>query len=271
MKLIKTYPKYLQKHIKFFYSVQASALENINSVHRRLPDGTLDVVFNLGAPVLFSSNGINFFEMPEVVLTGLHPDRSFLQYAGDVNLVGAVFQPGSAQLFVNDTLEQYKGCTANASQVFGNEVQLVYEQLKETVGEKEKHTLLEKFLLTCLKKKDEYYSSRISGVINQIHTLAGNIEMSTLYKDHFMSERTFRRKFNECVGMSPKLYSTIIRVKSFSKRYEQIRSSYTNVLNELGYTDQSHFNKEFQKIVGTNPTAYFSQLTRMGTEFIHLI
>ena len=247
-------------------------MENVNSVHRRLPDGTLDVVFNLGSPVLFSNNGINFVEMPEVVLTGLHPDRSFLQYKGEVNLIGAVFQPGSAQLFVNDTLEQYKGCTVDASLVFGNEVSLWLEQLKERSGEREKHALLESFLLSCLKKRsDEYYSSKISGVIQQIYTLEGNIEMSTLYKDHFMSERTFRRRFNECVGMSPKLYSTIIRVKSFSKRYEQTRSSYTNVLNELGYTDQSHFNKEFQKIVGTNPTAYFSQLTKMGTEFIHLI
>jgi methylphosphotriester-DNA--protein-cysteine methyltransferase len=102
-------------------------------------------------------------------------------------------------------------------------------------------------------------------------TLEGNIEISELHKKYFMSERTLRRTFSECVGMSPKQYASIIRIKSFSKRYEVERATYSNILNELGYTDQSHFNKEFQKIAGTSPTLYFSQLNKIGTEFIHLI
>jgi AraC-like DNA-binding protein len=272
MKVIKTYPLHLAKHIKFFYSVHASAFENINSIHRRLPDGTLDIVFNLSSAILISRDGVNFSEMPQIALTGLYQDRSFLQYKGEVNLVGAVFQPGSAHLFINDTLQHYQACTTQASSVFGNQVYLLLEQLKNLSNEKEKHSLLENFLINHLKNKhDDYNATKISGVIKQIHSLGGNVEMSTLHKNHCMSERNFRRKFNECVGMSPKKYSTIIKVKFFSKRYQLVKSTYTNIVNELGYSDQSHFNKDFLKIVGTNPTAYFSQLNKMGEEFIHLI
>lgn len=273
MKIIKTSPAYLGKHIRCFYSLYTTENEQFNTAHRRLPDGTLDLVFNLGAaPVLVSRNGSGFSAMPQVALTGLHPDRNFLCYQGGVHLVGVVFQPGSAHLFVKDSLEQYKACTESASLVFGNKVDGLLEQLKEISGEREKHHLLEQYLLDRFNKTNlNPYSPGISAALQQIHSSDGNLVISGLYKDHFMSERTFRRKFNECVGMSPKHYATIIKVKSFSKRYELERSTHATIFDELGYTDQSHFNKDFQKIVGISPTLYFNQLDEVGEEFIHLI
>ena len=272
MNVVKTIPTYLGKHIRCFYSLYAPVTEKLYSPHRRLPDGTLDLVFNLGpAPILISRNGDEFSAMPDVVLTGLHPDRSFLCYQEKVHLVGVVFKPGSAHLFVRDSLEHFKSCTAEASLVFGN-MNDVLEQLKATSGEREKHLLLEHFLLENFSGlSTKHYSPEISAAVEQIHSLDGNILMSELYKEYFMSERNFRRKFNEYVGMSPKHYATIIKIKSFSKRYELERAAHAPILDELGYTDQSHFNKDFQKIVGTTVSAYFDQLNQIGEEFIHLI
>nr|WP_294861031.1 helix-turn-helix domain-containing protein [uncultured Fluviicola sp.] len=273
MNIIKTAPTYLGKHIRCFYSLYSSNTDKLNTTHHRLPDGTLDLVFNLGnTPALISRGGNGFSAIPEVVLTGIYPDSNFLRYQEDVHLVGVVFQPGSAHLFVKDSLEQYRACNAPASLVFGNNINHLLEQLREISGEREKHVLLEHFLLNTLNASSlNHYSQEISSSLQRIHSVAGNISVSELYKDHFMSERTFRRKFNECVGMSPKQYATIIKVKSFSKRYELERSVHAPILDELGYTDQSHFNKDFQKIVGVSPTAYFNQLNQIGEEFIHLI
>lgn len=272
MNIIKTAPTYLGKYIHCFYSLYSSNTEKLNSIHRRLPDGTLDLVFNLGAPVLISRDGNGFSAMPEVTLTGIYPNRNFLCYQGDVHLVGVVFKPGSAHLFVNDTLEQYKACSISASLVFGNDINSLLEKLREVPDERKKHLLLEHFLLDTLTRRNlNHYSPGISAALQQIHSLEGNLLISELYRDYFMSERTFRRKFNECVGMSPKHYATIIKVKSFSKRYEPERSVHAPILDELGYTDQSHFNKDFQKIVGVSPTVYFNQLNQIGEEFIHLI
>lgn len=273
MHIVKTIPRYLGKYIHSFYSLYSSVGEKLNNTHRRLPDGTLDLVLNLGtAPVLVSRDGNGFSAMPEVALTGIHPDRNFLYYQGDVHLVGVVFKPGSAHLFVNDSLEQYKACNIPASLVFGNAIDNLPEQLREIAGESEKHLVLEHFLLETLNRRNlNHYSPEISASLQQIHSLEGNILISELCKDSFMSERNFRRKFNECVGMSPKHYATIIKVKSFSKRYEQERSAHAPILDELGYTDQSHFNKDFQKIVGIPSMVYFNELNQLGEEFIHLI
>ncbi len=272
MHIVKTQPKYLTDHIKCFYSVFAGGPENVVSSHRRLPDGTLDILFNLGSAVLLSGDGLNYSPMPDVALTGLYRERKFIQYKGAVHLVGVVFQPGFAHLFVNDTLEHFEDSALDASLIFGKEICFLSEQLKSMAGEAEQHHLLERFLLKYLRTKDNGgYSSRIFDVVQQIHKLEGDVVISALYKANFMSARTFRRKFNECVGMSPKQYAAITRIKSFSKKYELSRCSYTDVCSGLGYTDVSHFTRDFQKIAGTSPTAYFRQLDEIGAEFIHLI
>ncbi len=273
MHITKTYPKHLGKYIKLFYSVHISQSDGlVNYLHRRLPDGTLDVVFNLGAVVDVSRDSTVFSEMPQVSVTGLHPDKNFIMYKGGVNLVGVVFQPGYAHLFVNDTLAHFKECTLNADLVFGKSVYQLLDRLNEVPVDQERHLLLEEYLYHYIKeKKDASTLDRISGAIRQIHQLEGNVDISTLYKTNYMSERSFRRKFTEYVGMAPKHYATIIRVKSFSKRYETSRSAYIDIVHELGYEDQSHFSKDFKKIAGVNPKMYFEQLNVMAEKFIHLI
>jgi AraC-like DNA-binding protein len=272
MHIVKTQPEYLSKHIKCIYSVYTSQFQSAASTHRRLPDGTLDLVFNLGSDVLLSDDGITFSPMPDVALTGLYGKRKFIQYRGAVHLVGVVLQPGFAHLFVNDTLEHFKDSLLDATLLFGREIYFVLEQIKGMAGELERHRLLERFLLGYLDGKDEgRYSEKMFTVARQIQRSEGDIGITTLCKETFMSERTFRRKFNECVGMGAKQYAAITRIKSFSKRYELSASSYTDIFSGLGYTDQSHFARDFQKIVGTSPTSYFTHLNAIGAGFMHLI
>jgi AraC-like DNA-binding protein len=272
MQIIKTSPGYLGKYIKLFYSIQADDSTYIDSAHRRLPDGTLDLVFNLGSSVQFSRNESDFLEMPEIAVTGLYHNRNFLRYKGKVHIVGAVFQPGSAHLFVNDNLEQFEQYSDHANLIFGNNVYHILEKLKNIPGEKEKYLILETFLSNCLRKNsDEYNSNKILHAVQQIHVLNGNVKIPDLYTHNLMSERNFRRKFTEYVGMSPKKYASIIRIKSFSKLCQSSGVSFSKILNELEYSDQSHFNKDFHAIVGINPTNYFSQLNKIGEKYIHLI
>ncbi|SEW05318.1 AraC-type DNA-binding protein [Chitinophaga sp. YR573] len=270
MGIVKTSPLYLGKYVQCFYSVLSQERNDV--VHRRLPDGTLDLVFNLGAAVTLSRDEVQFDKMPAVSLTGLYPDRSFLQYQDKVHLVGVVFQPGTAHLFINDSLEHIKASTIDAGDVFGHDIYNLPDQLNTFSSEIAKHRFLEQFLMKYVKPhKEDYHLQHIFDAVRQIHAAEGNLDIGVLHRQHLMSERNFRRKFVECVGMSPKQYAGIIRIKSFSKRYESSRATYSGILYELGYSDQSHFNKDFLRIAGTSPGIYFNQLHPIAERFIHLI
>jgi AraC-like DNA-binding protein len=277
MEITKTHPASLQGYVSFFYTVRAIESPYIfrggqGIAQRRLPDGTLDIIFNLGGKVELSRDGLHFEPMPAAAVTGLYPDRTFVKYNRDVHLVGAVFQPGSAHLFINEILTQFRADTVDAALVFGQEAYRLLEQLNETSGNREKHHLLELFLLRYLgKNKEEDTYTRISSAVGQIHRFNGSLGMQDLQEHCLMSERNFRRKFNEFVGMSPKQYAGIVRVKEFTKIYVSHSSSYQAHLLRAGYTDHAHFNKDFHRITGVAPNTFFKGMQLMDTGFIHLI
>ena len=270
MSIVKTRPLYLGKYIQSFYSVLAK--DGYNTIHRRLPDGTLDLVFNLGDAVSLSRDEITFLRMPAVSLTGLYPDRSFLCYADNVHLVGVVFQPGTAHLFIKDSLEHIKASTIDAGDVFGKDIYLILERLAGFSSETQKHYFLEKLLMKFVGPyQHEYHQNSILQAVRDIHVAEGNLDIGMLHHEHLMSERNFRRKFVELVGMSAKQYAGIVRIKSFSKRFKSSGINYNNILFDLGYSDQAHFNKDFRKIVGSSPGSYFNEMDPLAENFLHLI
>ncbi len=271
MQVFKTQPQILKDYIQCFYTVQQS-LNNTCDLHQRLPDGTLDIVFNLGGRVLISKDGISYTEMAPVALTGLYTGGRFIQYIGDVHLVGVVFKPGFGHLFVQDSLAFYQDCLVDASVIFGQRAPVLLEQLLDINDEAAKHQFLEVFLWQLLQEKSRKSPDfRMAGAAQQILNTHGTTGLETLQKSHYMSERNFRRKFVEMVGMSPKQYSIIIRLKSFCKRYELGGITYAELLTEFDYEDYSHLTKDFQKIAGTTPSDYFGKLNKVGAGFIHLI
>ncbi|WP_167278692.1 helix-turn-helix domain-containing protein [Paenibacillus lupini] len=66
------------------------------------------------------------------------------------------------------------------------------------------------------------------------------------------SERYIRTKFEQSLGISPKLYGHIIRFQRTLGAIVRGGSTLTDVAMEGSYFDQSHFMKEFKS---------FSQLT----------
>jgi AraC-like DNA-binding protein len=270
MGIIKTTPLFLGRYVQCFYSVIDNG--GNDTIHRRLPDGTLDLVFNLGEAVSLSRDSAQFEHMPGVSLTGLYPDRSFICYASKVHLVGVVFQPGTAHLFIKDSLEHIKASTIDAAGIFGKDIYFLLEQLAALPTEIARHHLLEQLLMKYVAQHEpEYHLENILHAVKNIHTADGNLDIGVLHHAHLMSERNFRRKFVDFVGMSPKQYAGIIRIKSFSKRYKSSRLNYNNILYDLGYNDQAHFNKDFRKIVGAAPGVYFNELNPMTEHFIDLI
>ncbi len=272
MEIIKTYPVCLQKEIKFFYSILAKEAEHGQAIQRRLPDGTLDIILNFGGGVYLSDNGDAYAGMPDISLTGLYKDKKFQYYRGDLHLVGVVFNPGFAHLFLRDKLSAFQANTCNAELIFGNVFANLMEQMCGLRTEKEKHQILERFLYARLQKsKDSYTINKLMLVLDQIHLLKGHASMKRLSMDHFMSERNFRRKFHEYVGLPPKKYASIVRVKSFCKSYQSGITSFCKIADQLQYTDASHLFKDFRKITGTDPTSYFRQVNPIGSKFIDLM
>ncbi len=87
-----------------------------------------------------------------------------------------------------------------------------------------------------------------------IETLAANI---------FISKYYLIRKFKNSIGMTPHQFCIQNRIRKSQGMLDKGRTI-SGIATEMGFYDQSHFDKAFQKIVGISPSAYIRSKRRIG-------
>jgi AraC-like DNA-binding protein len=116
----------------------------------------------------------------------------------------------------------------------------------------ERVSIVSTYLHTRLQqRKSDPYS--LEHAINNIIRTKGQVSVNELASLHCLSKRHFERKFKALAGMSPKLYSRIIRFQSVFPRLHEIKPSLTEVALGCGYYDQSHFIQDFKEFTGFSP------------------
>jgi transcriptional regulator GlxA family with amidase domain len=70
-----------------------------------------------------------------------------------------------------------------------------------------------------------------------------------------VSERQLRNLFSEGVGLSPKHYARIDRVRAVLAHATELASA--ELAAVTGYYDQSHMTSDFRALMGVPPRSYF--------------
>ena len=94
----------------------------------------------------------------------------------------------------------------------------------------------------------------------------GLVNVRSLAREYFFSDRQFERKFKEFSGFSPKLYARINRFQAAPKQYGSGKTL-TSIAYDCGYYDQSHFINDFKEFSGYNPKVYFTGQAE-GSEYL---
>jgi AraC-like DNA-binding protein len=82
--------------------------------------------------------------------------------------------------------------------------------------------------------------------------------MPVLARRLAVSERHLRALFADCVGLSPKRFERIARVRGVLARGGRPATRWAQLATTAGYYDQSHMSAEFSTMMGVPPAAYFA-------------
>ncbi len=101
----------------------------------------------------------------------------------------------------------------------------------------------------------------IQFAVHQIFRTNGTLPIDTLRKKIHASRRYVEKAFKKHVGMTPKQYARLIRVKKASLLLleDDFCGNINQVAASLGYYDQSHFLKDFKQVAGRTPTSFLQQ------------
>ena len=121
---------------------------------------------------------------------------------------------------------------------------------------------IEALLLEKLPKHPDRHADRIEYASQLILSHSGNLTVNQLAREVNMSKRNLERHFIGQVGLSPKSFSCIARIKNVLQQIIlQPMSAWKDISQKLEYADEAHFFHEFKKFTGKTPKEYFRSIT----------
>jgi AraC-like DNA-binding protein len=121
---------------------------------------------------------------------------------------------------------------------------------------------IEALLLGRLAGKPASYVERIDYASRLMLGRSGNMPVGDLAREVNMSKRSLERYFVEQVGVSPKSFSGISRIKKVLQLIATASHlTWKEMAQTLEYSDQAHFIHEFKRFTGKTPNEYFRSIS----------
>ena len=244
------FSKYVDRYR--FYDFDEQATLNLD------PEGSIELIFQLhGDFEQRSVIGDEWNIRPQNFIGGLHSKSFEVRSVKEQSRILSVkFNPLGARHFIQDKLNLFKNQVIDLSEVLETQA----NQHLESVSDMEMVHSLESFLVKNFNKKDAGIIDHAVEILTASH---GFISIKELTQRLNISPSHFRLRFNEQIGMSPKEYSKILRIKyitNYLKSNPSVRL--TEFAHRLGYFDQAHFIKDFQSVTNSSPKEYINRLQK---------
>jgi AraC-like DNA-binding protein len=205
---------------------------------------------------------------PRCVLVGPHiRRREDLIWTGHLKMFTIRFTAVGFRALFGMPANAICNYAGSAQAVLGDAVVELENRLAES-SDTELGLVAERYLLKRLKRSratmDGGVAARIVRTLRARHGGVGVAEMAGRYG---LSVRQVERVFQEQVGMSPKVFGRLERLKlAMAMGAKDARLDWAGVAAAAGYYDQSHMVREYRELNGATPVE-FAALGRRAREY----
>lgn len=224
--------------ISHFYTFEANQTDNTTFA---IPDGAVDIVFEC--------DQVN----PIIKVCGSTLQAKSAQFKHKQRYFGIRFMAGVIPSFLNIVADDIVNQELNLFDLLPEKGSL-FSQISSDKDFLSQVALYEKFFNIKPYVKP---SKLMQKLIHEIYNAKGNIPIKSLEALAGYTSRTIQRQFQKEMGMPPKIFSRIVRGQMAVHnigRSEQVVLS--DLASDLGFSDQSHFQREFKKLTSTTPLHY---------------
>lgn len=227
--------------------------------HRVIPDGCLDIIFDLRPSSVSRA----------AFITGLMPSYEVMRLTGNRSLFGIRFYLETAHRILKHPASSFAGERVWLEEVWGREAGLWSEQLLDAGGSADRmipvvETKL-KGLLVAADGADMLEPAVYSGM-EYMYAERGNLSVTALADKLSYSERHVRRMFRQALGTGPKELLHIVKFQCMLQHVVRVSPSrFADVAAQHGYYDQSHLNRSFRRYYGLPPANVFPSVHSRAT------
>lgn len=167
--------------------------------------------------------------------------------------VGAQLRPGAADVLFGTHASELAERHTALDDLWGGCVASMRDRLGEAASLEERLDVFE----TLLAERLPAVRALHPAVTQALQQLATATTVYEVVRQSGYSHRQFIMLFSRAVGLTPKTYSRVRRFQlALQGAHASDLGSWADIAAAAGYSDQSHFNREFRECVGVTPAQY---------------
>jgi AraC-like DNA-binding protein len=243
------------------------------AVERSLPDAGLDLCFNLGPSgrQLVGAGAPRALSPRPAWVIGPHA-RSLLieKEIADCDIIGIHLSAGAAGQILGVPASELRNALVDLDVLWGRPtVEAIRDRLHAASQALDRLAIVEQVIAERWTRAryspDATLARRLCGAVSTM----GHASVATVARAHGLSHRRVIALFDRHVGLKPKAFHRIERLRRVMHQVQgERRVSWTRVANSSGYFDQAHLINDFRLQTGLTPTEYAAQRSAVGVGFV---
>jgi AraC-like DNA-binding protein len=226
------------------------------------PKTAMSLVFNLNDSFKLFTDRLftHFTDYKKYWVAGLQTQPTYVESYGESKMIVIQFRTLGAYIVLNQPLRHFTNHYIDLDCLFKNEAEETWEKLKEAKTTGEKFLITENFLYRKFLK-NKIPGKKLISSIELLFQNKENISIGEICRQHNISRKHLNFLFQEYLGVSPKMLSSLNRFQQILQTISRSRPDrLTNVAYELDFFDQAHFNNNFKRFTGIKPNDYIRNI-----------
>lgn len=221
------------------------------------PSGFNALIFNYADPYRAYILKDQIEQVPLAFASGQFTVNYHLELTGKIGMIGLVLKASSLHNLFNLNMASMVNKRIAIESILGATGSEIFKNVRISDSIEAKIKLLEELLMShsdSAKRK----LSIIDEAINFIDHKNGMLTIDEVLSKFKISRRYLEKKFQEKVGISPKLYARIKRFGYLSNKVAHHQTvDWQDIVFENGFYDQSHLVKDYKTFNNMNPSEYY--------------
>lgn len=197
-------------------------------------------------------------QAPRAAINGLWDTVRTHDHSRGHAVVIVTFTPTGAAALLRQPLEELGNATADLDAVLGRRAGLdrLHDRLAGAASHAQRIRLVEDFLLA--QAGDARPDPLVAAAVAMIERAQATMRIEELTRQIGLSQSALERRFRRLVGASPRRFASLVRLQNVV-RLRKAGADLTTIAHAAGYSDQSHFNKDFKRFTGIAPGSFFAR------------
>lgn len=250
MRIIKP-RKELRQFVRYYWILKSDTPFNVPT----FPIGCTQWIFHKKSPLYIPELDTSQHEFS---ISGQVNFPAHLKSYGNLEMIVIVFHPHTIGKFLNISSASFYNLEISGYDLGNKELTDLANKVLGVEDHDECIRKIECWLMSHINP--DININRIQRVLDSLMINPG-LNINNLSEIACLSKRQFERVFHETVGMNPKEYSRVVRFQKALRLMQDGDDNFIGIASDCGYSDQSHFIREFKLFSGIPPYYFLNTVT----------